>query len=235
MEGVGARLGRSSTRYGPATVFTGPVRKWKKKWVHVTPNNTSSNNSNSNTQNHHHSHHQHPNGNSNGNNGSSHLLLYKWTPITPSQNTANNNVNASNGDKSSAKHDNDAVLDAEEPPKRKFKYIPIALLEEQKNESSENDEDEAKPGNTEPSSKGVGLDEKPDINDMLIEENQGADNVQLPRQDLNESTLDLSLGLNAHENNHDSDLKTDHSKQGKTRLTSTLVGHVPGQDCLNRL
>ncbi|KAK6932812.1 hypothetical protein RJ641_002436 [Dillenia turbinata] len=212
MEGVGARLGRSSTRYGPAIVFTGPVRKWKKKWVHVTPNNSSSS-SISNTNNHqhnHHKHHQHPNGSSNGNNGSSHLLLYKWTLITPSQNTANNDVNASDGGKASAKRDDDAVLDPEEPSGRKFKYIPIALLEEQKNDHAETDEDEAKPGNTEPSSKSSGLDEKPDINDMPIEENQGAETDQLPRQDLNESTLNLSLGLNAHENNHNSDLKTDH-------------------------
>ncbi|KAH9617406.1 hypothetical protein KSS87_006580 [Heliosperma pusillum] len=35
MEGVGARLGRSSSRYGTTTVFTGPVRKWHKNWVAV--------------------------------------------------------------------------------------------------------------------------------------------------------------------------------------------------------
>ncbi|RLM60653.1 uncharacterized protein C2845_PM14G09400 [Panicum miliaceum] len=35
MEGVGARLGRTSARYGPATTFTGPVRKWRKEWVPV--------------------------------------------------------------------------------------------------------------------------------------------------------------------------------------------------------
>lgn len=59
MEGVGARFGRSSTRYGgPATVFTGPVRKWKKKWSPVTNN-------------------KHP---QNTNGTTSCLLLYKWTP-----------------------------------------------------------------------------------------------------------------------------------------------------------
>uniref|UniRef100_A0A2P2LEC7 Uncharacterized protein MANES_05G109900 n=1 Tax=Rhizophora mucronata TaxID=61149 RepID=A0A2P2LEC7_RHIMU len=49
MEGVGSRLGRASSRYGPpaaAAVFSGPVRKWKKKWVHVSSNH------------HHHHHHQ---------------------------------------------------------------------------------------------------------------------------------------------------------------------------------
>jgi len=113
MEGVGARLGRSSTRYGPATVFTGPVRKWKKKWVHVSPSSSSSSNSNNNNANQNHA-----NG-SNGNNGS-HLLLFKWTPITQSQNNANGNGNGSVKDA--------AVEPAEEPPRRKFKYVPVILI-----------------------------------------------------------------------------------------------------------
>lgn len=109
MEGVGARLGRSSTRYGPATVFTGPVRKWKKKWVHVSPSAASSNSNSNNNNNNNHN-----NASSNGNNGS-HLLLYKWTPITQSQNTNNANGNVK-----------DALPEpVEEPPRRKFKYIPV--------------------------------------------------------------------------------------------------------------
>lgn len=118
MEGVGARLGRSSTRYGPTTVFTGPVRKWKKKWVHASSSNSSN------------LHHQTANGNANG---SSHLLFYKWTAITPSQNKDNNggdsnNVNnniSNNGD--SKNSDKDDAFAVEEPPKRKFKYIPVLL------------------------------------------------------------------------------------------------------------
>ncbi|KAG8049506.1 hypothetical protein GUJ93_ZPchr0009g693 [Zizania palustris] len=39
METVGARLSRSSTRYGPvsntASSFSGPVRKWRKAWVPI--------------------------------------------------------------------------------------------------------------------------------------------------------------------------------------------------------
>lgn len=114
MEGVGARLGRSSTRYGPATVFTGRVRKWKKKWIPLTPPNSSN-------------HHQTAaNGSANGNNGS-HLLLYKWTPITPSQNgNGNGKSNGDNNDDSKNSSKDDAVA-AEEPPKRKFKYIPVLL------------------------------------------------------------------------------------------------------------
>lgn len=67
MEGVGSRLGRASSRYGPATVFNGPVRKWKKKWVHVSPSSSS-------TLTYH-------NSQSNAHTGSR-LLLCKWTPLS---------------------------------------------------------------------------------------------------------------------------------------------------------
>ncbi|GMI72267.1 hypothetical protein like AT4G22320 [Hibiscus trionum] len=198
MEGVGARFGRSSTRYGPVTVFTGPVRRWKKKWVHVSPSNGGGNttyNNNNLSQNHHSS-----NGASNGDNGT-HLVLFKWTPTSQSQ---NNNANNSSKD--------DAVAAPEEPPRRKFKYIPIAVLEEQKREAAENEatedvDDEAKPSETDPSvaeppSRNDGFDEKPDINDVPMEENE--EDHKVVRQDLNESTLDLSLGLTGHDGESDS-------------------------------
>ncbi|XP_052202662.1 uncharacterized protein LOC127808251 [Diospyros lotus] len=201
MEGVGARLGRSSSRYAPApAVFNGPVRKWKKKWVHVVSssagNNGSSYNPNPQTANH--------NGTIvNGNNGS-HLLLYKWTPVTQPQN--NDNSKNSIADHSSTKDAAAATGSAsadEEPPRRKFKYIPIVVLEEQKIEALENEAaekvvNEAKPNDTDsntaqPTSKSDGLGEKPDINDLPMEENQALNDNPLARQDLNESTLDLSL------------------------------------------
>ncbi|KAJ4975284.1 hypothetical protein NE237_000390 [Protea cynaroides] len=189
MEGVGARLGRSSTRYGPATVFTGPVRKWKKKWIHVSPSNTANN------------HSSQSNG-ANGNNGS-HLLLYKWTPLSQS----NNN----NGDKTTAKDENAAAAAAtaasEEPPRRKFRYVPIAVLEEQKKEAAE----EVEPNDTDPSagaeSKSDGSNGKPDINDVPMEEAQPSDRDQLAPRDLSEANLDLSLGLKAHDGDHDADPK----------------------------
>ncbi|KAL3519390.1 hypothetical protein ACH5RR_017539 [Cinchona calisaya] len=215
MEGVGARLGRSSSRYGPTTVFTGPVRKWKKKWIPFTPPNSN------NSGNHHHQ--TAANGAGNGNNGS-HLLLYKWTPTTPSQNNGNGNGNGNgrnNGDNNEEfKNSNkDDAFAAEEPPKRKFKYIPVAVLEEQKNEASEHVEDEAKPMETEtsgvdPTAKSDGFDEKPDINDVPAEERQAPENEPLGRQDLNESTLDLSLGLKAHDSENDSDSKVDQNRDG---------------------
>ncbi|XP_019171799.1 PREDICTED: uncharacterized protein LOC109167249 [Ipomoea nil] len=192
MEGVGARFGRSSSRYGPATVFTGPVRKWKRKWVHVSP--PSSGNSN------HQSHQAATNVGANGSNGS-YLLLLKWTPITPSQN--GNNANNSNGaaaaadknedSKSSAKDD---AVAAEVPLKRKFKYIPIAVLEEQKSSELEDEANqiESETNGGKPASKTDGFHEKPDINDVPMEDNQASENDIPERQDLNESTLDLSLG-----------------------------------------
>ncbi|GAV65192.1 hypothetical protein CFOL_v3_08707 [Cephalotus follicularis] len=206
MEGVGARLGRSSTRYGPATVFNGPVRKWKKRWVHVSP----SNNNNNNHHNNHNSlnHHNNINGTpTNGNNGS-HVLLYKWTPLaqsnTNNNNNSSNNVSSINGDMNSSK--DDTVSATQEPPKRKFKYIPIAVLEEQKLEAAENVDDEVKPSDTDLSaveltSRTDDFDGKPDINDVPMEECQ--EDNHLVRQDLNEC-LDLSLGFNSHDGDTDS-------------------------------
>ncbi|KAE8704334.1 Co-chaperone GrpE family protein, putative isoform 1 [Hibiscus syriacus] len=67
MEGVGsARLGRASARYGGSTaVFSGPVRKWRKKWVHVSPSSTAK--------------HSQPNGNGSA---ASSILLCRWTPLS---------------------------------------------------------------------------------------------------------------------------------------------------------
>ncbi|XP_055802173.1 uncharacterized protein LOC129871293 [Solanum dulcamara] len=174
MDGVGARLGRSSARYAPTTVFTGPVRRWKKKWIHGTPPSSGNNHGRTTA-----------NGGVNGSNVS-HLLLFKWIPVTPSQNNTDN----------SAKDD---VVSMEEPPKRKFKYIPINMLEEQKNDVSEQAEDDIKPfesdtNSEEPTSQADGFDEKPDINDVPMEENQAPKRKPPERQDLNERTLDLSLG-----------------------------------------
>ncbi|OVA10058.1 hypothetical protein BVC80_1755g6 [Macleaya cordata] len=195
MEGVGARLGRSSTRYGPATVFSGPVRKWKKKWVHVSASNAAN--------------HTQSNGN-NGNNGS-HLLLYKWAPLAQSSN--NNN----NGDKSSGKDDNTAVT-PEEPPRRKFRYVPIAVIEEQKKEAAEKADEEAKPLEADPSaggtSKSDGSDGKPDINDVPMEETQAMDEDQSAPQESNETNLDLNLGLKAHDGDRVSNSNKEDQKKG---------------------
>ncbi|KAL6544707.1 hypothetical protein OROMI_023569 [Orobanche minor] len=195
MEGVGARLGRSSTRYGPTPVFTGPVRKWKKKWVDVPPPNSN--------------HHNHTA--SNGSNGSTHLLLFKWTPAVPIQTQdSNNDINDTNNGNAESNHD-DGVA-SEEPPRRKFKYIPIVVLEEQNDEFSEQMEDETKPidsntNNVEATSESEGYDEKPNMNDVPMDEYQATKKNPVERQDLNVSTLDLSLGFNADDGGNDSDPK----------------------------
>ncbi|CAN1242302.1 hypothetical protein LINPERPRIM_LOCUS5295 [Linum perenne] len=97
MEGVGSRIGRASSRYGPsatANVFNGPVRKWRKKWVHVSPPPAAN-------------HSSHSQSNGHRDNGSR-LLLCRWTPLAGS----------GEGDGSSA---------AEEPPKRRYRYTPVSL------------------------------------------------------------------------------------------------------------
>lgn len=124
MEGVGARLGRSSTRYGPATVFSGPVRKWKKRWVHVSPSNSANL-----SQNHRIQSSSSINASSNGNNGS-HLLLYKWTPLTQS-NKDNSNPTTANGGPDKHSLEDGAPQMPEEPPRRKFKYLPVFFIASQ--------------------------------------------------------------------------------------------------------
>jgi len=55
---------RSSTRYGPAAVFTGPVRKWRKRWIPIpSSSSASAAPSSSSSQ-------------------SSKLSLYRWTSLT---------------------------------------------------------------------------------------------------------------------------------------------------------
>ncbi|EPS69838.1 hypothetical protein M569_04925, partial [Genlisea aurea] len=145
MEGVGARLGRSSTRYGPAPVFTGPVRKWKKKWVHVLPSTSSANRT------------------VNGGNESSHILLYKWTPTASER---------SNDDKAGNRNSDDSGSVAD-TKKRKFKYIPVIAVEEQTSQHQTDDESSSKQTTgVELNFNNGGFGEKPDINDVPMEENQ---------------------------------------------------------------
>ncbi|KAF7803813.1 putative serine/threonine-protein kinase [Senna tora] len=114
MEAVGARLGRSSTRYGPATVFNGPVRKWEKKWVHVSSSSSASASTNSNT-----APSQSRNPSSDAHNAS-HLSLFKWTPLIQSNNGSNSNAGNNSG--------NDGAAESHEPPRRKFKYVPAGCI-----------------------------------------------------------------------------------------------------------
>ncbi|XP_010434059.1 PREDICTED: uncharacterized protein LOC104718082 isoform X2 [Camelina sativa] len=247
MEGVGARLGRSSTRYGPATVFTGPVRKWKKKWVHVSPSTKKDNN---NTASAAASVVNGGGSNSDGSNGS-HLLLYKWAPL--SQNGNGNSNGNEDGNKSESNSPSDdsvtAATAAEDPPRRRFKYVPIAVLEEQKKEITEIEDDEKIEEDekidednkveqedkvdedksvAESSEMETVVEEKPDRNDVPMEDTQNEEKIvqdeenvvhdeekiaqdeeKVVRQDLNESTVELGLNLNANDEDAERDPKDD--------------------------
>ncbi|KAK9269004.1 hypothetical protein L1049_000772 [Liquidambar formosana] len=176
MEGVGSRLGRASARYGPATVFNGPVRKWKKKWVQVSSSNVTYQNSQSQ---------------SNGHNSGSRLLLCKWTPSS----------GAGDSELSSAL--------PEEPPRRKFRYTPIAVLENQKREAEVKVDDEAKASDTDqatamPTSKSDDIYGKPNIVDISMKENQASNKNVLSPRDSTKRHLDLGLCLTGQDDNQDS-------------------------------
>ncbi|XP_078437574.1 golgin family A protein [Wolffia australiana] len=144
MEGVGARLGRSSTRYGPTTVFTGPVRKWKKQWVPSGNNNGGA-------------------GNGSGN-SAAHLVLYKWTLASaPSNGPAADKGNT-----------------VEETPRRKFRYVPVYVMEEEP-KGEETTDTEEKP--------------KLDLGDTAMVE-PIAEDEKKPNPN---TDLDLSLGLSSHD------------------------------------
>ncbi|KAK4744459.1 hypothetical protein SAY87_010771 [Trapa incisa] len=149
MDTVGSRLGRSSSRYGPTAVFNGPVRKWKKKWVHVSPSKSTLSSSRA---------HDNCSGSS--------LFLCRWTPIS-----------SSNGAPSTAEED-------EQPRKRKFRYAPIAVLDEwSKTDANKfNEESNRKPTNTDGIYKKLGVDKgsKNNLDLGLDLELMGNDNSSMP-------------------------------------------------------
>ncbi|KAJ8497215.1 hypothetical protein OPV22_007767 [Ensete ventricosum] len=154
MEGVAARLGRSSTRYGPAAVFSGPVRRWNKNW-----------------------------------------LTAAQPPPPPSKDSA--------------------TPPPEELPRRKFRYIPISVIEEKKEASPKSNED-TKPNETNkfPSISQINPSGKiPDMKDVSAEEVQAPYKDRAPSEEGSGTDLDLSLGLRAPEGDHEKELKT--SKHGE--------------------
>ncbi|TQD70401.1 hypothetical protein C1H46_044064 [Malus baccata] len=146
MEALGSRLGRASSRYGQtATVFNGPVRRWKKRWVHVSSSSPSLTYQNPHSQ---------------SNNSSSRLLLCRWTPI------------------SSATSPDEPAAASDEPPRRKFRYTPVSVLEEQKKPIQKKVGDEEKTSETDesvsPSDKVHG---KPNINQIMKEQAEHKINI----------------------------------------------------------
>lgn len=197
MEGVGSRLGRASSRYGTATaVFTGPVRKWKKKWVHVSQSTlTYQNNSNS------HSHSQSQSTTTtttiNNNNGGSRLILCRWTPLSPTPAAAAATADSGSGS-------------ADEPPRRKFRYTPIAVLEEQKRAVVKKAEDEA-----------ITSEMRPNSDEVLKEETQ----------DSHISHLDLGLCLTGPNSNVDS-VGQNRESQMESASSSGFGQHIEVQNFL---
>ncbi|KAL0000726.1 hypothetical protein SO802_014507 [Lithocarpus litseifolius] len=197
MEGVGSRLGRASSRYGTATaVFTGPVRKWKKKWVHVSQSTlTYQNNSNS----HSHSHSQSTTTN---NNGGSRLILCRWTPLSPTPAAA------------AATAADSGSCSADEPPRRKFRYTPIAVLEEQKRAVVKKTEDKAITSETNQSM-------RPNSDEVLKEETQ----------DSHISHLDLGLCLTGPNSNVDA-VGQNRESQTESASSSGFGQHIEVQNFL---
>ncbi|KAA0049811.1 hybrid signal transduction protein dokA isoform X2 [Cucumis melo var. makuwa] len=179
MEGIGSRLGRVSSRYGPAaTVFNGPVRKWKKKWVLAS---SSSSGLNYQTSSHSQSNAQK-------------LLLCRWTPIHP--------PTSSEADETSPPPD--------EPPKRKFRYTPIAVLEEQKSAEMRSVKDEVRMKEMDQlaakTAAAVGNEAlgELNVNEVFKEETQETSkNLNSPR-DGSRNNLDLALCLNGQKKVQDS-------------------------------
>lgn len=168
MEGVGSRLGRASSRYGPAAaVFNGPVRKWKKKWVHVSSSSTVS----------------YHNSQSNGQSSETpRLLLCRWTPLPPTS-----AATAAAGNDSAA-----AVAPLDEPPRRKFRYTPIAVLEDQKKVGEKKVEDEAKTSETD---QAPATARPPTTSDEVLGKPAVSDDLKEETEDSSTSNLDLGLGL----------------------------------------
>lgn len=192
---TGGRLGRSSTRYGaPPPPFNGPVKKWKKKWVDIPNPNSNNNNS-------------HSNGGNSGNN-SSHLVLYKWTPVSSSSNSnssaGNPSTPAASGGSAKQKESERSSLE-EEPPRRKFRYVPVTVVDDQKLEGSAKTDDE---------SKAIDVDSLPNVqnniadgtsvmNDVSMEDAEVSNKDQVGTQDATETSLDLNLGLKADDGKHE--------------------------------
>ncbi|KAJ6797740.1 uncharacterized protein M6B38_281180 [Iris pallida] len=200
MEGVGARLGRSSTRYGgPVAVFSGPVRKWKKKWVPLTSTTLTNNHSSNN----------------NSSSSPSNLVLYKWTPISKEDTITTTTTT-------------DSAADAE-PQRRKFRYVPIAVIEEQKQEVGAKSDDENKPEDGDPAqhpSQTSGSEGKPDEND-LKQESQTFNKDGAPTEEANETSLDLNLGFRAHDGDNGTDQRMGEQDESSDQLgRTTSAGDV---------
>ncbi|CAM0911336.1 unnamed protein product [Alopecurus aequalis] len=189
MEGVGARLGRSSARYGPATTFTGPVRKWRKEWIPIaaatataTPAAVSSTGTGSR-----------------GNN----LVLFKWTPL--------------NGTNGRVGVDEELTVPAEMATRRR-RYVPVSVVEDQRQESAKSD-DENKANDGEPSSAETEQSNgKTNIDDTLMDESQVSDEVRDSGNNVGGTDLNLNFGPKDPNGDDESDTSEQHEIRTEHRL-----------------
>ncbi|KAL4580047.1 hypothetical protein LXL04_016222 [Taraxacum kok-saghyz] len=163
MEGIGSRTGRPSSRYGSAPVFTGPVRRWQKQWVHVSSSSSSI------TYNH-----STNNSNSSNNNNVSTVRIRRWTPV------------------SSAQSGEDSESGVEERPRRKLRYAPIVVVEKKK-ESERTDVDVKETTKTHESIAQVTseTDNERSFDDNLAAKSQEYEKNEASTKDLNDDPMEM--------------------------------------------
>ncbi|RWW28696.1 hypothetical protein GW17_00006816 [Ensete ventricosum] len=163
MEVVGGRLGRLSTRYAPATVFSGPVRKWKKRWIPLSAPNS--------------------NAAANADGARSNLLLYKWAPVSSPANGAPQAEEPPPKKFRFVPVTDPLLSDGFLFRFQLYSLVPsqadlvrsISVIEEQKQEAAEKLDDENKPVEADPSLQPNQIDSsdsKPDMNNIAVEEAQ---------------------------------------------------------------
>ncbi|KAL5222824.1 hypothetical protein ABZP36_027537 [Zizania latifolia] len=190
MEGVGARLGRTSARYGPATTFTGPVRKWRKEWVPVAAAAASASAAAASAATGMGS-----GGGSRGNN----LVLFKWTPL-----------NGSNGGGDGEQAAAAGPAAEEKKATRRRRYVPVSVVEEERQESAKSD-DENKANDGDPSSTETEPSNgKTNINDTPMEESQASDEARDSGKKGGGTDLNLNLGLKDPDNDNEVDMGEEH-------------------------
>ncbi|KAK9074233.1 hypothetical protein SSX86_006830 [Deinandra increscens subsp. villosa] len=182
MEGIGSRTGRPSSRYGAAPVFTGPVRRWQKQWVHVSSSvsyNHTSNRSNSTA-------------NNNNTNNISAVRIRRWTPV-PSVHSGDESESA-----------------AEERPKRKMRYAPIVVLEGKKREAEKSVLDDKETSKTSQSAAQGTSENDDDDDEKKNSYNVPAAKAQASQKgtppatkDLNNQPMDLDIGDDDDNEDHD--------------------------------
>ncbi|KAL8195580.1 hypothetical protein R6Q57_025983 [Mikania cordata] len=189
MEGIGSRTGRPSSRYGSAPVFTGPVRRWQKQWVHLSSSSSPASYNHSNTSS--------SNGSSN-NNDLSAIRIRRWTPIPAAQ---------SSGDSESA---------AEERPRRKLRYAPIVVFEGKRKEAEKGDVDvkEVSKPNQSPAleTSENDDDDKKSFTNVIAVKSQKREE---PTKDLNNQPMDLDIG---GDDDDDDDDKEDRDLGGTNKV-----------------